>query len=220
MPQLFGLFREMLDGKVAALDFLVALGTHPPMDDAALSRLVGVPVVDGRAGDSRIFNHEWADPATFATIGEISAAEIARALRRTARAAGPRLAQPADLRLRPDHHLRPGLPARGRRLLRRQQVLLPRHRRRRRHQLHALARRAHHQLRDHRLRLHAGARRHRPRGGDGDGADRLLRAGGHARGHRRPLLRLGARGLGARVGAVGAAAHRLARRSRCARCCR
>jgi len=35
-------------------------------------------VVEGRAGASRIFNHEWADPATFATIGEISAAEIAK----------------------------------------------------------------------------------------------------------------------------------------------
>jgi nickel-dependent lactate racemase len=77
MPQFFGLFQEMLSGKVAALDFLVALGTHRPMDDTELSRLVGVPVVDGRAGASRIFNHEWSDPATFATIGEIPAAEIA-----------------------------------------------------------------------------------------------------------------------------------------------
>src|SRR5664279_5778164 len=55
MPQLFALFRELLDGHVAALDFLVALGTHPPMDDAALSRLVGVKVVNGQAGTSRIF---------------------------------------------------------------------------------------------------------------------------------------------------------------------
>jgi len=92
MPQLFGLFQEMLDGKVAALDFLVALGTHQPMDDAALSRLVGAPVVAGRAGNSRIFNHEWADPATFATIGEIPAAEIAQL-------SGGRLAQPVTVSL-------------------------------------------------------------------------------------------------------------------------
>jgi lactate racemase len=77
MPQLFALFRELLGGKVAALDFLIALGTHQPMDDAQLSRLVGTPVVGGRVGESRIFNHEWSDPATFATIGEIPAAEIA-----------------------------------------------------------------------------------------------------------------------------------------------
>ncbi len=92
MPHLFGLFRELLDGKVAALDFLVALGTHRPMTDAELTRLVGAPVVDGRAGNSRIFNHEWADPATFATIGEISAAEI-REL------SGGRLEQPVTVAL-------------------------------------------------------------------------------------------------------------------------
>ena len=92
MPQFFGLFREMLAGKAAALDFLVALGTHRPMSDAELSRLVGVPVVDGRAGDSRIYNHEWADPATFATIGEISADEIRQL-------SGGRLAQPVTVAL-------------------------------------------------------------------------------------------------------------------------
>ena len=92
MPQLFGLFQELLGGKAAALDFLVALGTHQPMTDAELSRLVGVPVVDGRAGISRIFNHEWADPATFATIGEIPAAEIAQL-------SGGRLEQPVTVSL-------------------------------------------------------------------------------------------------------------------------
>ena len=76
MPMLFGLFQALLGGRVAALDFLVALGTHQPMDDAALSKLVGQPVVAGRAGASRIHNHEWHDPAMFAPIGVIPAAEI------------------------------------------------------------------------------------------------------------------------------------------------
>jgi lactate racemase len=92
MPQLFALFRELLDGKVAAHDYLVALGTHTPMDDAALTRLLGAPVVDGRAGASRVFNHEWADPATFVTIGEISAAEISEL-------SGGRLAQAVPVAL-------------------------------------------------------------------------------------------------------------------------
>jgi nickel-dependent lactate racemase len=82
----------MAGDEVAALDFLVALGTHPPMDDAALSRLLGAPVVDGRVGDSLIMNHEWADPATFVTIGEISAAEIGEL-------SGGRLAQPVTVAL-------------------------------------------------------------------------------------------------------------------------
>ena len=77
MPELFRLFKETLGGKVAALDYLVALGTHRLMSDAELTRLVGHPVVGGKAGDSHVFNHEWADPATFAHVGEIPAAEIA-----------------------------------------------------------------------------------------------------------------------------------------------
>ena len=54
MPLLFDVLTEALPDRVAALDFLVALGTHPPMSDAALSRLVGREVVDGRAGAHRV----------------------------------------------------------------------------------------------------------------------------------------------------------------------
>jgi nickel-dependent lactate racemase len=76
MPEFFRLFRDELDAKVAALDFLVALGTHRVMSDDELSRLVGDEVRDGMAGRSHVFNHEWADPATFAVLGEIAAEEI------------------------------------------------------------------------------------------------------------------------------------------------
>jgi nickel-dependent lactate racemase len=62
--------------RVAALDFLVALGTHQPMPDALLGRLVGRTVVGGRFGRSRVFNHRWDDPATFACLGTIPAGEI------------------------------------------------------------------------------------------------------------------------------------------------
>ena len=69
MPLMFDILEQELAPRVAALDYLVALGTHMPMDDAALSRLVGRPVADGHAGRSRIFNHRWDDPATFANLG-------------------------------------------------------------------------------------------------------------------------------------------------------
>jgi len=78
MPQMFALFGEFLADRATAVDYLIALGTHQPMDYAALSRHVGVPVTGGRAGASRIFNHAWDDPATFATIGVIPAHEIAQ----------------------------------------------------------------------------------------------------------------------------------------------
>ena len=41
MPRMFDLFEELLEPRAASLDYLVALGTHPPMTDAQISRLVG-----------------------------------------------------------------------------------------------------------------------------------------------------------------------------------
>jgi nickel-dependent lactate racemase len=78
IPQMFRLFQELLKPRVQALDYLVALGTHPPMGDAQLSKLVGTAVVNGRAGDTRILNHEWSDPATFASLGNIPASDISQ----------------------------------------------------------------------------------------------------------------------------------------------
>lgn len=77
MPMMFEVLGETLESRVAALDYLVALGTHQPMGDAQLSRLVGRPVAGGRAGRSRVFNHRWDEAATFVTLGTIPAGEIA-----------------------------------------------------------------------------------------------------------------------------------------------
>src|SRR3954452_16742826 len=76
MPLMFRVFQEVLAPQVRALDFLVALGTHSPMSDAQLSRLVGETVVDGVVGQTCIFNHRWDDPETFVTLGVIPADEI------------------------------------------------------------------------------------------------------------------------------------------------
>jgi lactate racemase len=76
MPMMFDLFEQYMGPRVAALDYLVALGTHQPMTAEHLSKLVGRPVVDGCAGRSHVFNHGWADPANLRTIGVIPAAEI------------------------------------------------------------------------------------------------------------------------------------------------
>ena len=76
MPLMFTLFESQLAPRAAALDYLVALGTHPIMSDEQLGNLVGRPVRNGQAGKSRIFNHHWEDPANFATLGVIPASEI------------------------------------------------------------------------------------------------------------------------------------------------
>jgi nickel-dependent lactate racemase len=78
MPLLFDILERELGPRTRALDYLVALGTHPPMSDAELGRLVGRPVRGGRAGHSRVVNHRWDDPATFVTLGTIPSAEIAQ----------------------------------------------------------------------------------------------------------------------------------------------
>jgi nickel-dependent lactate racemase len=77
MPMMFERLDRELGPRVAALDFLVALGTHTPMNDAQLTALVGRPVVNGRAGSRNIFNHRWDDPAAYAKLGAIPARDIA-----------------------------------------------------------------------------------------------------------------------------------------------
>ena len=75
IPLFFRLLNELLAPQAAALDYLVALGTHQPMDDAALGKLIGAPVQNGRAGQSRIMNHRWDLPGTFVTLGNLTADE-------------------------------------------------------------------------------------------------------------------------------------------------
>ena len=76
MPLMFAVLGDLLDSRVAALDYLVALGTHQPMTDAQLARLVGRPVTDGTSGRSRVLNHRWDEPATFVTLGVIPSSEV------------------------------------------------------------------------------------------------------------------------------------------------
>ena len=76
MPLMFTLFQEALSRRAAALDYLVALGTHQPMTDAQLSKLIGQTVTVGQAGQAHIYNHAWNDPANFTHIGTLSASQI------------------------------------------------------------------------------------------------------------------------------------------------
>jgi nickel-dependent lactate racemase len=79
IPLFFRLFHEALWGKVAALDYLVALGTHPPMDEEALNRLVGISAEERRTTYSgvNLINHRWDLAETLVTLGTIPAEEIA-----------------------------------------------------------------------------------------------------------------------------------------------
>jgi nickel-dependent lactate racemase len=80
IPLLFRLLYEQLGRRVAQLDYLIALGTHPPMSEEAIDRLVGVPAHERaeRYPKVQIFNHHWAQPDMLKTIGVISCQETER----------------------------------------------------------------------------------------------------------------------------------------------
>jgi nickel-dependent lactate racemase len=80
MPLFFRLFHKVLGSKVAVLDYLVALGTHPRMSDEALYRLVGISSQERASQYAKvgIFNHRWDLPDTFVTLGTISTEETRR----------------------------------------------------------------------------------------------------------------------------------------------
>ncbi len=79
VPLFFGLLCKLLEGHVTALDFLVALGTHPVMSDQALLRLVGISPEERRTRYAHIglHNHRWNDPQALITLRTIDADEMA-----------------------------------------------------------------------------------------------------------------------------------------------
>jgi len=79
IPLMFRLLNEQLRGRVSQLDYLIALGTHPPMPPEAIDRLVGVPAAERERlyPNVRVFNHSWDQPETLRCIGVISRAEMA-----------------------------------------------------------------------------------------------------------------------------------------------
>ena len=79
MPLMFQLFEDEIGMRAAACDYLIALGTHPFMSEAHLTRLLGRSVVNGVCGKARVFNHRWDLPETFADLGTIPAEEVRKA---------------------------------------------------------------------------------------------------------------------------------------------
>jgi nickel-dependent lactate racemase len=77
LPFLFRTLVELLrDTK--QLDFMVALGTHPSLDEESLNKLVGINI-DERATAFQhvgLLNHAWNKPSALATIGALEENEI------------------------------------------------------------------------------------------------------------------------------------------------
>jgi len=78
LPMLARRIHQAAAGKVKQLDFLIALGTHPPMSDEQIDRLLGVQA--GRRDEVfphvRVFNHRWDQLDALTRIGTIPAERI------------------------------------------------------------------------------------------------------------------------------------------------
>jgi nickel-dependent lactate racemase len=75
------MFRQVtsiLTPQVRELDFLIALGTHPPMNEDAINQRLGLAPGEMARNYShvRIYNHHWNDPNQLRQIGTISEQEV------------------------------------------------------------------------------------------------------------------------------------------------
>ena len=69
----------LLAERVKLLDFIIALGTHPPMSQNAMLMRVGLNEEEWtkKYSKARFFNHNWKDPQQIKHIGTIPARDIA-----------------------------------------------------------------------------------------------------------------------------------------------
>lgn len=79
VDMMFRVIYEQLAPRVKLLDFLIALGTHPPMTDDQIYTLLKITADDHRTvyGKARFFNHNATDPSQLRLAGSFSEDEIA-----------------------------------------------------------------------------------------------------------------------------------------------
>lgn len=77
--EVFKLLYERLKPQAKAVDCLVALGTHQPLEERHICKRLSMTISERKTkyASVRFFNHEWDKPETFASIGKISADEVA-----------------------------------------------------------------------------------------------------------------------------------------------
>jgi nickel-dependent lactate racemase len=77
LPLLFDAVYQQLRGAVRQIDVLFALGTHPPMNERQMCRLLGIEEDerDKLFATVELFNHEWDAPERLLSLGTLSTAE-------------------------------------------------------------------------------------------------------------------------------------------------
>ena len=143
LPLLLRAFHAALDGRARAVTVVIALGTHQGMSDDHLAAHLGYETgqLDDTYAGWTVLNHESWLPETFTSLGTIGAERLAELtgglltdtsvevrINRHVAEADVTIRTPtgATVLARRDDRCRTGVPARGGRLLRWQQVLLSR----------------------------------------------------------------------------------------------
>ncbi|MEO6394257.1 MAG: lactate racemase domain-containing protein [Pyrinomonadaceae bacterium] len=75
-PTLFPFAARFLDGKPAALDVLIAQGTHTAMNETEKLEKLGVESRSALPNLGNIYDHRWSDASELTTIGEITAEQV------------------------------------------------------------------------------------------------------------------------------------------------
>jgi nickel-dependent lactate racemase len=75
---MFRVVYKLLSERSQQLDFLIALGTHPPLSEADINQRVGVTREERamKYSKARIFNHEWKNPNQLRYISSISENDV------------------------------------------------------------------------------------------------------------------------------------------------
>jgi nickel-dependent lactate racemase len=75
---MFAALHRQIGGVTKKFDVLIALGTHPPMSEAAIGERLEITPDErrGRYRDVQFLNHEWDNPAALKEIGVIPAKDI------------------------------------------------------------------------------------------------------------------------------------------------
>lgn len=94
VPLLLSAIRDALAGRARRVSVLVALGTHPPLEEAARARLLGY--APGRSAEQfpgwAVADHAWWDPGSLVEVGTLPAARLAEL-------SGDRLLRPVPVRV-------------------------------------------------------------------------------------------------------------------------
>ncbi len=79
IPFFFRLICRELLPRVSKLNFMVALGTHPPLNERSLLQLVGISSAQksGQFPNVGLLNHRWDDARALASLGQIEPEEVA-----------------------------------------------------------------------------------------------------------------------------------------------